>query len=251
MAHSLAFVLAPAAVLPGEDPAWADLLAAQQRGVGSGLALRMYRVPPHWAGTLEELVTSGMVDAGGGDPFPDPAGSPAEDPPPVTAASPSARRLICDAMVAHLEPKSLWLGVYELSGSEPETSSIRSLDRFPLREAENETCWFYPTDNGTYLCWENRRSLSLLPGFLPERTGQEEPIAYDRADVHVLWSLMADDEALTCVGLTYRRQRIDWSLVAAAPEPCATWTCFRVDTMAERSYQEIDSVTVFPRPEDP
>jgi hypothetical protein len=248
MAQTLAFVLAPAAVLPDEDADWGQLLEAQRRGVGSGVALRMYRVPPGWP-SLDELVTCGLVDAGGGDPFPELPGRSAETGAAAAAGASSARSLICDAVVPHLEPKSLWLGVYELNGTPPALDSIRSLDRFPLREAENETCWFYPTDNGTYLCWENRRHLELLPGFLPERTSQEEPIAYDRADVHLLWSLMADDEALTCVGLTYRRQRIDWPVVVAEPEACATWTSFLVDSMADRSYQEIDSVTVFPRPE--
>jgi hypothetical protein len=58
---------------------------------------------------------------------------------------------------------------------------------------------------------------------------------------------MADDQALTCVGLTFAGRRIEWTTVAAAPEPFATWTSFEVDTMADESYREISSITVFPQ----
>jgi hypothetical protein len=63
--------------------------------------------------------------------------------------------------------------------------------------------------------------------------------------VHLLWSLMADDHALTCVGLTWRRQRIEWPLRSEAREELATWTDFQIDSMAESSYQELNSVTMF------
>jgi hypothetical protein len=56
---------------------------------------------------------------------------------------------------------------------------------------------------------------------------------------------MADDLALTCVGITFRGRRIEWPIVATDPEPFATWTCFRVDTSAENPYQENSSITVF------
>jgi hypothetical protein len=62
----------------------------------------------------------------------------------------------------------------------------------------------------------------------------------------VLWSLMADDHALTCVGLTWRRQRIAWPLVSEVQEKLATWTEFTIDSMAETSYQELNSTTLFP-----
>ena len=121
------------------------------------------------------------------------------------------------------------------------------MDRFALTEAENETCWFYPTDNGSYLCWENQLSLGKLPGWLPEQGIHGAPIAYDRGEVHVLWSLMADDAALTCVGLTYQRRRIEWPLTRRTPEPSATWTWFEVDTMADPSYREHAKISVFPQ----
>ena len=57
---------------------------------------------------------------------------------------------------------------------------------------------------------------------------------------------MADDQALTCVGLTYQRRRIEWPVTATDPEPFATWTSFRVDSMADDNYREISSITVFP-----
>ena len=56
---------------------------------------------------------------------------------------------------------------------------------------------------------------------------------------------MADDLALTCVGLTYRRQRIEWPLRMGVEENLSTWTEFQVDSMAESSYRELNSSTVF------
>ena len=124
-------------------------------------------------------------------------------------------------------------------------SGIERLDTFPLRDAENETCWFYPTEDGAYLSWENQRRLELQPGVLAEQPLQAQPVPYQRPDLHVLWSLMADDRALTCVGLTYGRRRIDWPVVAVVPEACATWTSFSLDSMAEAQYCELASCTVF------
>jgi len=163
---------------------------------------------------------------------------------------------ICDATVPHLEPRSRWLAVYELSGAaavavsghpalQMEIEACRCLDRFPLREAANETCWFYPTENGRYLCWENQRQLQSLPGFLPDQPVEAKPVSYDRQDVHVLWSLMADDQALTCVGLTYQGRQIEWSTTPTKSENWATWTSFEVDTMADEAYKEITTLTVF------
>jgi len=262
MEYMIVFVLASEEQgLPGDAPDWAELQAAQRLGIRSGVALRIFRVPSAWQGELEDLVGGGQAHGEGADPFLEEEGEK------------SAR--ICDAVVPHLEPRSLWLGVYELAGSpdpspgEPLSSedpgtdrpathhpgtrmemvSSRCLDRFPLREAENETCWFYPTDNGTYLCWENQRRLETLPGFLPDHPLQDDPPAYARGDVHVLWSLMADDQALTCVGLTFAGRRIEWTTIAAAPEPFANWTSFEVDTMADDSYRELSSITVFPQPQ--
>ena len=58
---------------------------------------------------------------------------------------------------------------------------------------------------------------------------------------------MADDEALTCVGLTYQGRRIEWPRLEGSPAPSATWTSFEVDTMADPSYVERARISVFPQ----
>ena len=248
MLNTLAFVLAGSQELPGEDADWQQLVAAQQRGPGLGRSLRIFRLPDGWSGSLDQLVGSGSATIAGEDPLPD----------PLPGAAPR-RALVCDALVPQLEVPALWVGVYALSGQAwPEggrpaggpplqLQAVQLVDRFALTEAENETCWFYPTDNGSYICWENQLSLSKLPGWLPEQGIHAAPIAYDRGEVHVLWSLMADDAALTCVGLTYQRRRIEWPLTRRTPEPSATWTWFEVDTMADPSYREHAKISVFPQ----
>lgn len=257
MAHALVFVLAPEGALPGDGVTWADLLAAQRLGVGSGMALRMFRMATPPERSLDELVSSGQANVSGADPLEPLRGDPCQDDLASSTETGSVRRLICDALVPHLEPRSLWLGAYELSGPEQQgrtnqpadrlaITTIRCLDQFSLREADNETCWFYPTENGDYLCWENRRTLELAPGYPADPCVQEERIPYERSDLRLLWSLMADDQALTCVGLTYQRRRIEWPVTASDPEPFATWTSFRVDSMADDNYRETSSITVFP-----
>lgn len=255
MAYALLFILAPEEALPGDGADWGALEEAQRQGIGSGVALRMFRIPSGSEAELEDLVTRGLAHAFGANPFQDQLLDPCAEG-ATQGSSPQESHLICDAVVPHLEPRTLWLGVYELRGSlvatdsghparQMEISSSRCLDHFPLRDAENETCWFYPTENGRYLCWENQRLLQTLPGFLPDQPLQEEPWSYDRRDVHVLWSLMADDQALTCVGLTFCGKRIDWSTTATELEPWATWSSFEVDTMADEVYRESASITVF------
>ncbi len=244
MLHSLAFVLARGPELPGDGVDWQQLVAAQQQGPDRGRALRLFRLPDRWDSSLDALVSSGCATIAGDDPL---------------HGSGERRALICDAVVTQLDVASLWIGVYALSGQAArspqrqgqeaplQVQTVQLLDRFPLAEAANETCWFYPTENGSYLCWDNQAGLTLAPGWLPEQGVQEAPIPYDRGEVHVLWSLMADDEALTCVGLTYQRRRIEWPLLRRAPEPSATWTWFEVDTMADPSYRERASIAVFPQ----
>jgi len=251
MLHSLAFVLARGPELPGDGADWQQLVAAQQQAPNRGRALRLFRLPDRWHSSLDALVSSGCATIDGDDPLYGPG---------------ERHGLICDAVVTQLDVASLWIGVYALSGpawsavdgpagtaprqgqeAALQVQAVQLLDRFPLAEAENETCWFYPTENGSYLCWDNEAGLTLAPGWLPEQGVQEAPIAYDRGEVHVLWSLMADDEALTCVGLTYQRRRIEWPLLRRAPESSATWTWFEVDTMADPSYRERASIEVFPQ----
>ncbi len=241
--HTLAFVLARSQELPSEGAGWPELVAAQERGLHRGRALRIFRMPEPWPGNLDELVSQGNASFQGEDPL---------------AGAGQGRSLICDALVPELAVPELWLGVYALSGSawpagqRPpaaaplQVQAVQLLDRFALAEATNETCWFYPTDNGTYLSWENPQSLTLLPGWLPEQGLRQAPIAYDRGEVHLLWSLMADDAQLTGVGLTYQHRRIDWPALHRQADPSATWTCFAVDTMADPTYSERACISVFP-----
>lgn len=241
MAPALAFVLAPEPLLPGDGASWSAIAEAQRRGITEGSALRLFRVPPAWGGSLDHLVASGAAGLAGADPFA------ATDPP----GSPAPQRLFCDAVIPRLDAALLWLGVYALSpgdaaaGELPENSTSRCLDRFALADAENETCWFYPTDDGLYLAWRNPCVLQLLPGIPADESLRQEPTGYRRDAVRLLWSLMADDPALTCVGLTYGGRRIEWATLVAEPEPSATWTAFRVDSMAEAQYRELSSITVF------
>jgi hypothetical protein len=258
MAHALVFVLAPEGGLPGDGASWEDLRAAQLLGVRSGIALRMFRVPAEISLSLDDLVGSGQANVGGADPFEPVLTAPCpEQPADSPAEAVPSHRLICDAVVPHIEPRALWLGAYELGGPERVPSgghpaehlvieTIRCLDQFPLREADNETCWFYPTENGAFLCWENQRGLELAPGYPADAGLQEGPFPYQRSDLQLLWSLMADDQSLTCVGLTYRKRRIEWPIAASDPEPFATWTAFRVDAMADDTYREMAAITVFP-----
>ena len=61
------------------------------------------------------------------------------------------------------------------------------------------------------------------------------PESYERSQLALLWSLLADDESLTCVGLTYGGQRIEWDQRLGQPAPEARWSLFSVDTEAEVS----------------
>ncbi|MDA0716722.1 MAG: hypothetical protein O2839_00700 [Cyanobacteria bacterium] len=237
MLHSLAFLLSRGQELPEEGVDWQALVAAQcHQGPDRGLALRLFRMPDQWQGSIDELVVSGSATIAGADPL---------------SVATERRSLICDAVVTQFDVPSLWIGVYAVSGpaegSWLRAQQVELLDRFPLAEAENETCWFYPTDNGSYLCWENLTGLTLAPGRMPEHGVQEIPISYDRGEVHVLWSLMADDQALTCVGLTYQSRRIEWPMLERSPAPSATWTSFEVDTMSDPSYIERARISVFPQ----
>ena len=263
MATALVFVLAPEERLPADGASWNDLLQAQALGLRSGVTLRIFAVPSASEESIDSLISQGLADIRGLNPF-----------------GAGQARSLCDALVPRIEPRNLGLGVYELSDAAPGSvagdsplpgadslghaspehaadhapihgssglmiRSIRCLDRFALRDAENETCWFYPTEPGTYLSWENRCRLRSEPGFLPEFPRQDSASDYRRDDIHVLWSLMADDRALTCVGLTYAKRRIEWPLLRSEAEECATWTAFRIDPMAEESFEELSCISVF------
>ncbi len=244
MLHALAFVCCTDADLLRGATDWPTLLNAQRRGLRSGTQLRLFRLPEPTGDPSPSPLASGGLNASGDTP----------------RTRDGEAQLICDALVPLMEPRRLWLGVYQVSGPPEDpflpqagvglrVETVTCLDCYPLQEAANETCWFYPTDNGHYLAWENRRQIETLPGHLPDRPAQPEPFPYAHGDVHLLWALMADDHALTCVGLTWRRQRIAWPLVSERQERLATWTEFKIDSMAEASYQELNSTTLFQLPE--
>ena len=103
----------------------------------------------------------------------------------------------------------------------------------------------YPEIGMDRLRWEKRSRIIAQPGFLPDIPLEDESSDYQRSEIHLLWSLMADDQSLTCVGLTYKKRRIEWPLLKVEPEPFATWRCFRVDYSTETGHVEESCITVF------
>ena len=217
MSDSLVFVLAPLAALPEGPVAPAELEAAQRLGPRGGFALRLFTAADPGAIAIDSLPLDGQLDPAAG------------------------HRKICDAVIPQLEPRLNGLGVYL---SKPGSEQLACLDRFPLSEANNETCWFYPTHDGSFLSWERAVVLALKPGAVAAAEAETTPSPYARSGVSVLWSLLADDESLTCVGITYGGQRIEWPLLHSEPEPMATWSLFTVDTQAAVSLVIDDSHTV-------
>lgn len=223
MTRSLMFVVAPAEALPDDTTTPSSLHAAQARGPSAGFALRLFsRGEGH--PDLSRLPVDGRLT---GD----------------QRRSAGGSQLICDATVPLLEPQHHWLGVYRGQGDGAE--SLQCLDRLPLSEASNATCWFYPTHDGLYLSWERGLRLSLMPGRLADAPGEQLDADYDRGRLAVLWSLLGDDASLTCVGLTYGGRRIDWPVRSIHPEPMATWGRFRLDSQADVSLMVEDCRTVF------
>jgi hypothetical protein len=221
--HLPVFVIGPADQLPLEPSDWEALAAVQRQSMESGQRLRMFRVPEGTSGPISTLIDSEVTS---GRPF-------------------------CDALVPGFPVDSLSLGIYEAQGFLPDSASghplaslrveaIRYLDQVRLQDVQNEACWFYPTEDGSYLCWNNPRKIRLLPGHLPDRPPTEDHFDYRGDRLRLLWSLMADDEHLTCVGLTYNHKRIEWPVESEEPHAACTWTWFEVDSTQERAYREMD-----------
>ena len=172
MAHPLVFVIAPSEALPGGEASWDELVAAQHQGPSEAFALRLFTA----AGTTEEqlpaLPWDGQISGG-------------------------ASRLLCDAVIPRFQPDGKTMAVYQ-RGSDP--GSLLCLDRFPLLQANNETCWFYPTHDGVFLSWERSLALDLQPGVVAEEAQHLVPESYERSHLTLLLSLLADDDHLTCVG---------------------------------------------------
>lgn len=223
MTSQLLFVVAPAAQLPESSISLEALQLAQTAGPSTGFALRIFsRGAEHH--DLAQLPLDGRLTG-------------------EQRRGSDGTRLLCDALLIRIEPQHHWLGVYQ---PDPMNSaSLDCLDRVALSELSNSTCWFYPTHDGTYLSWERALRLSLRPGSIadcPEALAREP---YDRGKLSVLWSLLGDDASLTCVGLTYGGQRLDWPLRSQSPEPVATWGRFRVDSQADTSLMVEDCLSVF------
>jgi hypothetical protein len=207
MAHPLVFVIASAEALPGGEARWEDLVAAQRQGPASAFALRLFTAAGITTEQLPALPWDGQIRGG-------------------------SSRLICDAVIPRFEPNGNTMAVYQ-RGSAPD--SLLCVDRFPLLEANNETCWFYPTHDGVFLSWERSLALDLQPGVVAEEAQHLVPESYERGHLTLLWSLLADDDRLTCVGLTYGGQRILWPQTQGPAQATATWSLFTVDTQAEVS----------------
>lgn len=222
MDHSLVFVVAPAACLPEAKATWEELAVAQRQGPAGAFGLRIYTAATTAAGDLADLPWIGQLEPAAGVP---------------------ARRCICDAVIPQFDPRSNAIGVYQ-SGADP--NLFHCLDRFELSEASNETCWFYPTHDGTFLSWERALTIALEPGMVPTDAQSLLPGSYERSQLTLLWSLLADDVSLTCVGLTYGGQRIEWPQAQSEPEPVATWSLFTVDTQADVSLTVEAAQSVFP-----
>ena len=176
MPYALAFIISEGAdAFSNPSPSWSELVEFQRNGMSQGFALRIFRCPTSASHSIEFLVENGLATSQGLDPFSRYQSDVVEH---DVATAP--RRRLCDAIIPHYNPAHLLLGVYELffpsipgTGEEGRPSpeaiqSIKLLDHFPLVKAENETCWFYPTENGSYLAWQNQLQLQSLPGFLPE-----------------------------------------------------------------------------------
>lgn len=223
MTRPLIFVVAPATQLPQATASLADLQAAQAAGPSNGFALRIFsRGAAH--PDLGLLPIDGRLTG-------------------EQRRSSDGTQLLCDAVIVRIEPQHHWLGVYQVDPEDP--TKLQCLDRVALSELSNATCWFYPTHDGTFLSWERGLQLSLQPGSIADCPEELSKAPYERSRISVLWSLLGDDTSLTCVGLTYGGQRLDWPLRSLSPEPVATWGRFRVDSQADHSFVVEDCQTLF------
>lgn len=214
IAEPLIFVLAPAGALPQGATSLEALIQAQAAGPSSGFALRIFSAGSSTNTDLTLLPWDGRLT---GD----------------QRRSSDGSQLLCDALVVDIDPDQHWLGVYASDASDPER--FHSLDQVPLSELSNASCWFYPTHDGRFLSWERHLQLSLQPGAIAPGPEGFNPLPYARSRLTVLWSLLADNSRLTCVGLTYGGQRLDWPLHSPTPAPIATWSAFQIDSSADPS----------------
>lgn len=209
MGPTLLFVIAGASALPDGVCSLDELRAAQQQGPQQGFALRLFSGAAQSASDLVQLpLDGGLIGEG--------------------RRNADGQQLLCDAVLPVYGPERHWLGVY---AADPASAGrYTCLDRFALSDANNETCWFYPTHDGTYLSWERDLDLMLQPGAVVDPSEELLSAPYERERISLLWSLLKDDDHLTSVGLTYGGQRVDWQVQILQAEPKARWSCFRVDS---------------------
>lgn len=226
MTPPLIFVVAPATQLPEGGASLEDLQVAQASGPSTGFCLRIFsRGAEH--PDLGSLPVDGRLTG-------------------AQRRSSDGTQLLCDAQIVRIEPQHHWLGIYQNDPDNP--AALMCLDRVALSELSNATCWFYPTHDGVFLSWERGLHLSLQPGSIVDCPEELALAPYERSRLSVLWSLLGDDASLTCVGLTYGGQRLDWPLRSVSPEPMATWGRFRVDSQADDSLVVDDCLTLFSDP---
>jgi len=245
--------------LPIEQISWESLKGAHQLGIKSGKALKIYQVPEGNAVSLEHLVESGKAEISGHDPFASVRSfSKAINSVEIPSESKASSPRICDTLIPRFDPELLWLGVYQVSGTKREDAEsfvhpaqqlciekITCLDKLSLSDVNNDTCWFYPTEDGEYLSWETHHSITTEPGHLADGSLLDDQHQYERGHLNLLWSLMAKDRDLTCVGLTYMNRRIEWPTQITDKKRSANWISFRANSLAEDSYSELSKITVF------
>ena len=245
--------------MPVEQISWEALTGAHHLGIKSGRALRIFHVPEGNAVPLEHLVESGKAEIGGHDPFAsvrNVSGDMNRVELPTESETLSPR--ICDTLIPCFEPESLWLGIYQVRGTKREDAEsfvhpaqqlcieqITCLDKLSLSDVNNDTCWFYPTEDGEYLSWECQNSIAMEPGYLANDSVLDDQHQYERDHLNLLWSLMAKDTDLTCVGLTYMNRRIELPFHVLDKKRSAIWTSFVADSLAKNSYSELSKITVF------
>jgi len=252
-------VIAPKDLLPIEQISWDSLTCAHHLGVKSGKALKIFHVPEGNSISLEHLVESGKAEISGNDPFASVRSVSSEmNGVELPSESKATSPRICDTLIPRFDPEFLWLGVYQVSGTKREDAEsfghpaqqlcieqITCLDKLSLSDVNNDTCWFYPTEEGEYLSWESVHSIAMEPGYLADDSILDDQHQYERGHLNLLWSLMAKDKDLTCFGLTYMNSRIEWPMQMTDKKRSAGWTSFRADSLAENSYSEISRITVF------
>jgi hypothetical protein len=240
MTPTLAFTFSLAPPREGEDPIdWNQVLAEHDASLSAARALRILRCPRGWSGSLDSLVQAGQATISCEDPF---VGLPDADP--------ARDRLLCDAVIPSFDASRLWLQVYLLEAGQDDSTTdaplgCKRLDAVPLQQLGNETCWFYPTEDGNYLASERTISVRFAPGVMAEAVPMPQSWSYDRGDLSLLWSLMADEEDLSCVGLTYQRRRIEFPRQSEHSASTATWSSFRVDSMASPSFQRLSTISTY------